>query len=918
MGIAHDVIEKFSTVLDVMAAKASRSSGTSVMAECVEVDENGVPWVRILGSESATPATTRLATAQKGDLVTMNIRAGKAVLNGNLTSPSCTQREYESLKQVTVTEIANIKEAMVDRAVVKELIAGSAVIRELYADVADIEEVIADVMTAEYADLHYAQIDAANINTATIRSEWVDQIMVQTGLLAQTGTVFTLDAIQLNADRITAGTIDIQRIIVTDSTTGEKSMITWNSSTQQYDAVKLDGDVLGDHTVSADKIIAHSLTANEITTNNIAGTGGWINLASGTFSYVNATSGDGIAWDGTNLTINAASLTAQINTAVNTYVRAYGNGVLVCKSSQSVGALVNADGSFDVVPVTWSNGTPTVGTPMSTFGASAARVGKSEEGHVELTEDAIRLGYGDLTPFEVMAVEERTIVSESTESVWFEISPTSSNYPRTKVIKKVDDEYSVSYAGNAFIDIDSNMQTQSSNIDGITQTVTSIVTDEVTDVDYSLPSYATLRRTYIECEASQQVDESGNYYVLDLEWNTDLAADIAAAGTPSLGQGYFFNATFKFATYSSAAPSIGDSLAVRIGGRGTVPVYKYKSKPVATSLPSFPCVVATDDGAAYLGMKSNGTATLTRIDGSVTGVKGDAESTYRTGDVNITPANIGASASDHAHGLLHSDLTATITNTTTDSGWSMINSTYNGFLLKSIRFNGSSPNWGVGNYGAGVCFGGSDTKGVVSLAYNSPSIKFAGGNGTAPVWWINVTGTSGKAYNLNSSVTNITRSGTTFTATKADGSTFTFTQQDNNTTYSCNTARGTAMSGTEIRLGRVVVYNNASGTNGTVSWSNNAVSSYNHMRIFYRINDHDARQSVDIVDPSGRTALLAGVQPRSGTGGYIKCRRVSMSGSSVSTHAPSGWSGYAQFGLGGLGSEASNYVFIVRVEMWNE
>ena len=29
----------------------------------------------------------------------------------------------------------------------------------------------------------------------------------------------------------------------------------------------------------------------------------------------------------------------------------------------------------------------------------------------------------------------------------------------------------------------------------------------------------------------------------------------------------------------------------------------------------------------------------------VTGVKGDAESTYRTGNVNITPANIGAAAS---------------------------------------------------------------------------------------------------------------------------------------------------------------------------------------------------------------------------------------------------------------------------------
>ena len=35
--------------------------------------------------------------------------------------------------------------------------------------------------------------------------------------------------------------------------------------------------------------------------------------------------------------------------------------------------------------------------------------------------------------------------------------------------------------------------------------------------------------------------------------------------------------------------------------------------------------------------------------GSVTGVKGNAESSYRTGNVNITPANIGAATSSHTH-----------------------------------------------------------------------------------------------------------------------------------------------------------------------------------------------------------------------------------------------------------------------------
>lgn len=104
--------------------------------------------------------------------------------------------------------------------------------------------------------------------------------------------------------------------------------------------------------------------------------------------------------------------------------------------------------------------------------------------------------------------------------------------------------------------------------------------------------------------------------------------------------------------------------------------------------------------------------------------------------------------STHTHGLLHSDLTVTLANTTTDSGWSMINSSYNGFLLKSIRTKGSAPNWIENDYAAGICFGGADTKGVVSVAYSRPYIKFAGGNGSKPVWWIRLSGISGATYNL--------------------------------------------------------------------------------------------------------------------------------------------------------------------------
>ena len=107
----------------------------------------------------------------------------------------------------------------------------------------------------------------------------------------------------------------------------------------------------------------------------------------------------------------------------------------------------------------------------------------------------------------------------------------------------------------------------------------------------------------------------------------------------------------------------------------------------------------------------------------------------------------------HTHGLLHSDLTQVASNGTT-GGWSVIgiDPAVNGYVLKSIRINETSPNWLSGGYGAGIAFGGYDTKGVISMRWDSPVITFAGGNHkstiTSPKWYFKISGTSGSTYNL--------------------------------------------------------------------------------------------------------------------------------------------------------------------------
>lgn len=69
----------------------------------------------------------------------------------------------------------------------------------------------------------------------------------------------------------------------------------------------------------------------------------------------------------------AAILTAEEALAkaeeTRTMVRNYEDGVLVCKTNQDVGALVNADGSFDVSRISWTNSIPTAEPDaMASFG----------------------------------------------------------------------------------------------------------------------------------------------------------------------------------------------------------------------------------------------------------------------------------------------------------------------------------------------------------------------------------------------------------------------------------------------------------------------------------------------------------------------------------------------------------------------
>lgn len=130
-----------------------------------------------------------------------------------------------------------------------------------------------------------------------------------------------------------------------------------------------------------------------------------------------------------------------------------------------------------------------------------------------------------------------------------------------------------------------------------------------------------------------------------------------------------------------------------------------------------------------------------KITGSVTG----------TGVISKDGESIEINTStNHSHGLAHQDFTVTLTNDDTNLKWTRLgNQNGGGFWLKSIRGQAKAPAWFLPNYSAGIAFGGEDTKGIISVKYSQPGIRFAGGSGDAPVWYFTITGSNDKTYDLS-------------------------------------------------------------------------------------------------------------------------------------------------------------------------
>ena len=160
-------------------------------------------------------------------------------------------------------DTAKITDAAITRAKIADLAVGSAQIDDLAVTTAKIAQ--AAITSALIQD---AAIDTAKIALGAITAALIEQGAVGTMQIAD-GSITDAKIVELTANKITAGQLSVERLIIRGS---DKSIIYAINNmgdlvSTQVDSI--DGYVLTERTITADKIVANAITANEIASKTI-------------------------------------------------------------------------------------------------------------------------------------------------------------------------------------------------------------------------------------------------------------------------------------------------------------------------------------------------------------------------------------------------------------------------------------------------------------------------------------------------------------------------------------------------------------------------------------------------------------------------------------------------------------------------
>lgn len=167
---------------------------------------------------------------------------------------------------------AHIQSAAIASAHIQDAAITNAKLGELAVDTANIRDSAIDSAKIKDASISNAKIQKLAVDTANIALGAITEALIAHGAVgnAQIADASITDAkiVELTANKITAGVLEVARLIIT----GENSIveaINKENGTEQKSTATIDGGAITQRTITADNIVAESITGKEIASNAI-------------------------------------------------------------------------------------------------------------------------------------------------------------------------------------------------------------------------------------------------------------------------------------------------------------------------------------------------------------------------------------------------------------------------------------------------------------------------------------------------------------------------------------------------------------------------------------------------------------------------------------------------------------------------
>ena len=310
------------TVLDAVYKKIGGFTYRPLTVECLgdwRLEVGDIVKVTSDGVEYSAPITSIVYDCDGGLKCSIE-SCGQSDTNNSInpTGPITSQMQRLTAELITANQVIATKisaeQADIKYATIESLNVLSGKFDTLSAKAITTDNIAAATaklgyMTAEQADIKYANIELTNIETANVATLFANVGLIDRATVVEGHITGFLDSVEVNANKITAGTLVADRILLKGSESGLLYALNNLGELTSTTVDSLDGYVLTDRTINADKIVANSITANELDVENIFANNAVISTITSQQAFINAISTNSVVV-GASKTANTAKQTA--------------------------------------------------------------------------------------------------------------------------------------------------------------------------------------------------------------------------------------------------------------------------------------------------------------------------------------------------------------------------------------------------------------------------------------------------------------------------------------------------------------------------------------------------------------------------------------------------------------------------------